>query len=110
MAKKLDQSCCAPEGITSSGNFGEDLSLLCKALGHSARVRIIQLLAKQGSCISGDLAEAVELAPSTVSEHLRILKEAGFIQGTVDGPKRCYCLNKGVLAYVQQLINKIEVL
>lgn len=107
MSKKAKIECCPPEGVNSTGNFDEDLSTLCKALGHPARVQIIRILAKKGTCISGDLADAVDLAPSTVSEHLRILKEAGLVQGTIDGPRRCYCINKGTLSFIRKLLKEI---
>lgn len=107
MVKKADKECCPPEGVRSSGNFDEDLSSLCKALGHPARVRLVRLLAEKGTCISGDLADAMDLAPSTVSEHLRILKEAGVVQGTIDGPRRCYCINNGALDFARRLLKEI---
>ena len=107
MAKKADKECCPPEGIRSTGNFDDDLSSLCKALGHPARVRLVRLLAERGVCISGDLADAIDLAPSTVSEHLRILKEAGLVQGTIDGPRRCYGINAGALDFARKLLKEI---
>jgi ArsR family transcriptional regulator len=107
VVRKTEQECCPPEGVRTTGNFDEDLSNLCKALGHPARVRLVRILVERGVCISGDLAEAMDLAPSTVSEHLRILKEAGLVQGTIDGPRRCYCINKGALAFVGKLLKEI---
>jgi ArsR family transcriptional regulator len=107
MAKKQIE-CCAPEGVPTTGNLEDDLSNLCKAIGHSARIKIVRMLIKEGICISGDLAEAVDLAPSTVSEHLRILKEAGLIQGTIDGPRRCYCINPSALTYLQTLLTALN--
>ncbi len=80
------------------------LGELCKALGHPARVRLIRILLDKGECISGDLAEEFSLAQSTVSEHLRILKEAGLIKGTIDGPRRCYCVNVERLNYFKLLV------
>jgi len=82
----------------------EDLGDLCKALGHPVRVRLIRILLDKGECISGDLAEDFSLAQSTVSEHLRILKEAGLVQGTIDGPRRCYCVNEERLNYFRSLV------
>jgi ArsR family transcriptional regulator len=104
---KTKKECCPPEGVQATGNFDEDLSSLCKALGHPARVRLIRILSEKGVCISGDLADAVDLAPSTVSEHLRILKEAGLVKGTIDGPRRCYCINAGAVAFIQKMLNEI---
>ncbi|MBF0196461.1 MAG: winged helix-turn-helix transcriptional regulator [Planctomycetes bacterium] len=66
---------------------------LAKALGHPARLRIMSFLAKQKTCICSPIVEEIGLAQSTVSQHLKILKETGWIQGTVEGNKVCYCLN-----------------
>ena len=74
------------------------LAALAKALGHPARVRILRLLGRTPGCIGGTIVEAVGLAQSTVSEHLRILKAAGIVTGEIDGPRVCYCLAPGALA------------
>ncbi len=73
----------------------EDIALsdMARALAHPARVLILKSLARQESCICGKIAEVMPLAQSTVSQHLKELKEAGLIQGTVDGPRICYCIN-----------------
>lgn len=70
---------------------------LLRALANPVRFRIVQLLAARGECIAGDLVEAFPLAQSTVSEHLKVLKEAGVVQGTVDGPNRCYCIDPAAM-------------
>jgi ArsR family transcriptional regulator len=85
----------------------DDLGELCKALGHPARVRLIRILLDKGECISGDLADEFSLAQSTVSEHLRILKDAGLIKGSIDGPRRCYCVNEERLSYFKSLVEKV---
>ena len=69
------------------------LALWFKALGHPLRVRIVRHLLGRDSCTCGDLVELLPVAQSTVSQHLRILKEAGIVIGEVDGPRRCYGLN-----------------
>lgn len=81
-------------------SLGQDdrIAELAKALGHPARVRILRLLQVTPGCIGGDIVEAVGLAQSTVSEHLRILKAAGIITGEIDGPRVCYALSPGVLS------------
>lgn len=66
---------------------------LSKALAHPARLRILRLLLSTPGCMGGDIVDAVGLAQSTVSEHLRILKAAGIITGEIDGPRVCYALN-----------------
>jgi ArsR family transcriptional regulator len=80
------------------------IAALAKALAHPARLRIIRLLQATPGCIGGDIVEAVGLAQSTVSEHLRILKAAGVITGEIDGPRVCYALNPSALAPLADLI------
>ena len=71
----------------------EELTLLTKALGHPARVQILRLLARRQNCICGEIVEKIEnLAQSTVSQHLKVLKEAGLIKGEVEGTAMCYCI------------------
>jgi len=104
----MDECCNAPLKGTKKKEFSEEeLGNLCKALGHPARVRLLRILLEKGECISGDLAEEFSLAQSTVSEHLRILKEAGFIQGTIDGPRRSYCVNGEVLEKFRSMVSSI---
>jgi len=70
---------------------------LAKALAHPARVAIVQYLLKTKACVCGDLVDALPLSQSTVSQHLKAMKEAGIITGSVEPPKVCYCLNPAVL-------------
>jgi ArsR family transcriptional regulator len=69
----------------------EDLARLAKALGHPARAAIVRLLLARGECICGGIVDRLPLAQATVSQHLKVLKEAGWITGEVDGPRVCYC-------------------
>jgi len=69
------------------------LAAYAKALAHPARIAILRELARRGTCICGEIVAVLPLAQSTVSQHLKALKEAGLIQGEVEGPKSCYCLN-----------------
>ena len=80
---------------------------MAKALGHPARVRIIRFLAARDTCVTGDLVDELPLAQSTVSEHLRILREAGLIQGEIDGPRTRYCINPDGLAAVKAGISSL---
>lgn len=75
----------------------EQISELAKSLAHPARLRIIRLLLATPGCIGGDIVDAVGLAQSTVSEHLRILKAAGVVCGEIDGPRICYALHPSAL-------------
>src|SRR6201998_4721022 len=65
-----------------------------KALAHPARVAILQLLVKKQACICGDIVDEIPLSQSTVSQHLKELKEAGLIKGEIEGKKVCYCINE----------------
>jgi ArsR family transcriptional regulator len=76
----------------------ERLALQLRALGHPARLAIIEVLAARGTCVCGEIVQVMPLAQATVSQHLKVLKEAGLLHGTVDGPRSCYCLNHAALA------------
>lgn len=96
-------SACPPDTAPSAAPLAgedaeQDLARLARALGHPARVRILRLLLARDTCVAGELVLEVPLAASTVSEHLRVLKAAGLIKGEVDGPRRCYCVDRTVLA------------
>jgi ArsR family transcriptional regulator, arsenate/arsenite/antimonite-responsive transcriptional repressor len=71
----------------------QDLAEFAKALAHPARIAILKILAQHNECICGEIVEVLPLAQSTVSQHLKELKNAGLINGTVDGPRSCYCIN-----------------
>lgn len=86
----------------------EQLAALAKALGHPARLKILLLLARTPGCIGGDIVQAVGLAQSTVSEHLRILKAAGVIEGQIDPPRVCYALAPGALVPLAALIAALD--
>lgn len=76
----------------------EPLAEACKALSHPARLAILRTLAKRGTCICGDIVNVMPLSQATVSQHLKVLKEAGLVQGTIDGPRSCYCVNSEALS------------
>lgn len=71
----------------------QELAAFAKAMSHPARIAILKVLAQRNACICGEIVEVLPLAQSTVSQHLKELKEAGLISGTVDGPRSCYCIN-----------------
>ena len=85
-----------------------EIADLAKALAHPARLRILQLLRDTPGCIGGDIVEAVNLAQSTVSEHLRILKSAGIITGEISGPRTCYALNPAAIAPLADFIGALS--
>ncbi len=91
-------------GLTKSANFTEAQNrraTIFKALGHPARVAIIEVLLKRQACICNDLVEELPLSQSTVSQHLRELKEAGIIKGEIEGTSICYCINEKVWNEIQ---------
>ncbi len=71
----------------------QDLASFAKAISHPARLAILNVLAQKDSCICGQIVEVLPLAQSTVSQHLKELKKAGLISGSIDGPRSCYCIN-----------------
>ena len=69
-----------------------EVAMMCKAIAHPARIAILQKLVATNACICGDLADELGLAQPTISQHLKELKNAGLIQGTVEGTSICYCI------------------
>ncbi len=93
--------------IESEAEAEQELAALAKALGHPARVHMLRVLSAREACACGDLVEALPLAQSTVSQHLKVLKEAGLVEGEVEGPRRCYCVNRKALARLRALVGTI---
>lgn len=89
--------------LTARAAFADRL----KALGHPARLEILRILAERGTCICGEVVEVLPLAQSTVSQHLKVLREAGFVRGEVEGPKSCYCLDQKVIAQFRSDFDKL---
>lgn len=85
-----------------------DLARLAWALAHPARVQLLRLLLARGGCVCGELVGAMDLAQSTVSQHLKILRDAELVRGTVDGPRVCYCANPEKLQELKRLIAELD--
>lgn len=85
----------------------EKIARMAKALSHPVRVYVIEFLSKQACCYSGDLTEILPIAKSTLSQHLRELKEAGLIQGELETPKIKYCLNQENWKAAQNLLKEL---
>lgn len=83
------------------------LATYAKALGHPIRVQIMRQLQSLGTCQTGLLVDSLPVAQSTVSEHLRILREAGLVCGEIDGPRRCYCINSEGLDKAKRLLGDL---
>ena len=82
----------------------QELALLAKALGHPARVHIVRLLLSRDGCYCGALVDELPLAQATVSQHLKVLKDAGLIVGEVEGLRTCYCANRDRLSELRELV------
>lgn len=98
-------------GITKSDQFDEQqnkMAQLMKALGHPARIAIIEYLLSVESCICGDIVNELPLAQPTISQHLKELKSVDLIKGTIEGTSVCYCLNKNTLNQLEHYINSIN--
>lgn len=108
-ATQPSPSCCppaapAPPVPADEAEANAQLARLAKALGHPARVAILRLLVRHEGCIVGDIVDQLPLAQSTVSQHLKQLKDAGLIRGEVDGPRTCYCVQPGTVALLKTLV------
>jgi len=85
------------------------LAALSKGIAHPARVQIVNILANKSCeqrCICGDIVNALPLAQSSVSQHLRVLKKTGWIQGKISGPSVCYCLVDGIVDFYRSLLTQ----
>ena len=82
----------------------ESLAALCKALAHPARVKLLNHLADYGTCYFGKLTDILPLAPSTISQHVSVLKESGLILGSEDNTRTCYCVNAERLEELKEMI------
>jgi len=97
---------------TSFGNRQSAIADFADALSHPARVAILETLAKRKTCICGEIVEILPLAQSTVSQHLRALREAGLIKGEIDGPRSCYCIDmtnwKKIVKDIRKFMDEIN--
>jgi ArsR family transcriptional regulator len=105
--------CCLPSGepslpVTGSPEDEAELALIAKALGHPMRVRILRILAERRACLCGELVAELPISQATVSQHLKMLKEAGLVQGEIDGPRVCYCANAERLARLEALLGLVR--
>lgn len=80
------------------------MAQMLKALGNPVRFHIVQVLAERKMCITGELVDFTTLAQSTVSQHLKVLREAGLVAGEVEGPATCYCLNEAGIRWLKERI------
>jgi len=79
---------------------------MLKALGNPIRFGIVEYLARKKTCITADIVEATPLAQSTVSQHLKVLREAGLIRGEIEGPATCYCLDREGFRWLRERVDR----
>ncbi len=97
-----------PESSVLVSEAGQqELAALAKALGHPARVRILRILLARQACVCGQIVDELPLAQATVSQHLKVLRESGLVQGEIDGPRVCYCVNRERLELLGSLITEL---
>jgi DNA-binding transcriptional ArsR family regulator len=97
-------------GLTKTEEFTKaqnEMAILAKALGHPARIAILQFLIKTKSCVCGDIVDELPLSQSTVSQHLKELKNAGLIKGDIDGPSVCYCIDEKAWSKAKAQMGKL---
>lgn len=110
MTDATPSACCPPSDDrvdlrpVEGDEADQELAALAKAVGHPARVQILRLLSRRASCVCGEIVDELPLAQSTVSQHLKVLKEAGLIRGEIDGPRTCYCLEPRAMRRLKALI------
>ncbi len=92
------------EPVSLSDTTDDELASFAKALGHPVRVKLVRLLAERTTCVYGELLDVLPLAQSTVSQHLKVLKDAGLIRGTISGPRTCYCIEPTALTRMKSLM------
>ena len=98
-------------GITKTDRFTvhqNEVSILFKALGHPARIAILEYLMQVDTCICGDIVNELPLAQPTVSQHLRELKNAGIIKGSISGNSICYCIDDQVITKLRDYLHVIQ--
>ena len=105
-------TCCPPAAPrprvpTDEAEANAYLAKLAKAIAHPTRVEILRLLVRREGCIVGDLVDELPRAQSTISQHLKQLKEAGLVRGDVDGPRVCYCVEPGAVALLKALVERL---
>lgn len=99
-SKPLDEDCAI-------ARQDHERAEILRALGHPARLQILRALSDRNQCFCGEIVEMLPLVQSTVSQHLKVLKEAGLVDGTIDGPRSCYCINRAKLADAQALLGEL---
>jgi ArsR family transcriptional regulator, arsenate/arsenite/antimonite-responsive transcriptional repressor len=104
----MSPKCCPPAPpIDPDLDPDEELAALARALAHPARIRILRFLLTRDECMAGAIVDEIPLAQSTVSQHLKVLREAGLIHGEVDGTRICYCADAERVDRIRHLLEKL---
>ena len=98
------EACCS---LDVSVADQERLVVMFKALGNPNRFDVLKYLVTHPGCITGDIVDYLPIAQATVSQHLKVLREAGWIDGIIEGPARCYCLNADNIAWFRDKVQKV---
>ena len=101
------RACPPTPDVDPAANPDDELARMAAALGHPARVRILRFLMEQRECFAGAIVDHLPLAQSTVSQHLKVLREAGLIRGDMEGLHICYCANTERLRSVALLVEAL---
>ena len=102
--QRILEACCS---LDISGAEQERLVAMFKAIGYPIRFEIMKFLVTHPGCITGDIVEYLPIAQATVSQHLKVLRQAGWIEGTVEGTATSYCLHEGNIAWFRQKVTEI---
>ena len=106
--KTMTAENCPPEPeVTPPADADLDVAVLAKALGNPVRIRILRLLLARETCYCGQIVEELPLAQATVSQHLKILKDAGLVRGEIEGLRVCYCANRERLRQLGALVGEL---
>ncbi len=100
----IPEACCS---LDISGNEQQRLVTMFKALGNPYRFEVLKFLVTHPGCITGDIVDFLPIAQATVSQHLKVLREAGWISGTTEGPATSYCLDEEAIAWFRTKVGNI---
>ena len=104
VTRKQQEACCT---LNISGTEQKQLITMFKALGNPVRFEIMKFLVTHSGCITGDIVDMLPIAQATVSQHLKVLRQAGWIKGTIEGPATSYCLHEENIAWFKAMVGEI---
>ena len=107
MSPKPQRTSEAPERAPAWSEDEIELARLAHAIAHPLRLRILRLLRQRGECVCGALVDELPRAQSTVSQHLKVLKQAGLVEGEVEPPRVCYCVDEEMLRRLKRLVEDL---